>query len=390
MTWPLVRLDHLAPIERSAVDVRTLGDRVVLYSIPAYDSVGGPIEESTDSIGSAKQMLRGGEVLISKLNPRKSRVILVSPHDLPAVASTEFIALRPKGVDPEWLHYWLSSEWVRQQLDARVQSVTRSQQRVEPSDLCHLWLNLPTLREQRVMTNYLNAETSRLDAVIAAKRRFVGLVWERYIAEIDRACHAIGKFVALKRVAKVTYGLGQPPPLSEDGVALIRATNISKGSISDVDMIRASVNSIPLDRAPLLRAGEILVVRSGAYTGDSALIPKKWEGSAPGYDLRVTPFHIEPRFLAHQLLGRLVESQIDLVRSRAAQPHLNAEDLGQVQVVSTDESTEVSVAARLDRSRSRVDALLADLNRQILLLEERRQALIAFVVTGQVSIVGAA
>ena len=32
--------------------------------------------------------------------------------------------------------------------------------------------------------------------------------------------------------AQVRYGLGQPPKISKEGLALIRATNISRGTIS--------------------------------------------------------------------------------------------------------------------------------------------------------------
>jgi type I restriction enzyme S subunit len=91
----------------------------------------------------------------------------------------------------------------------------------------------------------------------------------------------------LKTVARVTYGLGQPPQLANNGIPIVRATNIVRGRISPVGLVFAALADIPLDRAPLLRAGEILVVRSGAYTGDSALITPEWVGSAPGYDLRV-------------------------------------------------------------------------------------------------------
>lgn len=94
------------------------------------------------------------------------------------------------------------------------------------------------------------------------------------------------RMMRLKHVARVSYGLGQPPALSDAGIPIIRATNILKGKITADDLIFAAKADLPLDRAPLLRRGEILVVRSGAYTGDSALITDPWEGSAPGYDLR--------------------------------------------------------------------------------------------------------
>lgn len=181
-------------------------------------------------------------------------------------------------------------------------------------------------------------------------------------------------FIPLKRRARIQYGLGQPPKLSDDGVAIIRATNIFRGRIVANDLIRARAEDLPLGRAPLLKPGEVLVVRSGAYTGDSALVTPEWAGSAPGYDLRVTPGEeLESRFLAYTMLGRYAMDQVDLAKSRAAQPHLNAEDLGHVDVFDTPISTQRSIADYLDHETARIDALIATRQRMVELSEERWQ-----------------
>jgi type I restriction enzyme, S subunit len=188
----------------------------------------------------------------------------------------------------------------------------------------------------------------------------------------------VTRLVPIKRVARVRYGLGQPPPPSDDGVPIVRATNIFRGLITPEGMIYSRLEDLPLERAPLLVAGEILVVRSGAYTGDSALVSDEWAGSAPGYDLRLTPFAIEPRFLALQLLGRRCRDQINLVKSRAAQPHLNAEDLGALQVLSLDSREEErSVLSVLDTRLAEIDPLLLDLASMRSLVAELREAVVA-------------
>ncbi len=179
--------------------------------------------------------------------------------------------------------------------------------------------------------------------------------------------------VPLKRRARVRYGLGQPPQLADEGIPIIRATNIHRGKIVDKGMIWALKRDLPLDRAPLLKAGEVLVVRSGAYTGDSALITKDWEGAAPGYDLRVTPGKdLNPRFLAYSLLGQSLRDQIDIAKMRAAQPHLNAEDLGVVMVRDASLDEQRAVADFLDTETARIDALMAKKRRMIELLNERK------------------
>ncbi|OZM75641.1 restriction endonuclease subunit S [Pseudonocardia sp. MH-G8] len=163
----------------------------------------------------------------------------------------------------------------------------------------------------------------------------------------------------LKHVARVGYGLGQPPELSDTGIPILRATNINRGKFSSRGLIFATKSDLPLERAPLLGEGEILVVRSGAYTGDSALVTREWVGSAPGYDLRVSPMAAYSPFIAYCLLGATTLDQIDLAKSRAAQPHLNADDLGDVRIPLPDVVEQRRIADFLDAAIAKVDALAA-------------------------------
>lgn len=184
------------------------------------------------------------------------------------------------------------------------------------------------------------------------------------------------KSVAIRRVARVRYGLGQPPPLSPDGIPIIRATNIYKGRIDPKGLIYADLKDLPTDRAPLLKSGEILVVRSGAYTGDSALVTSEWEGAAPGYDLRLTPESVGPRFLAYSLLSAPVLHQINIAKSRAAQPHLNAEDLGEVRFFLPPLEEQRRIADFLDAETSRISRMESFREVQRKILEERASATI--------------
>ena len=174
----------------------------------------------------------------------------------------------------------------------------------------------------------------------------------------------------LKYVARVGYGLGQPPILSETGIPILRATNITRGKFTADGLIFAAKQDLPLDRAPLMREGEILVVRSGAYTGDSAIVTSAWVGSAPGYDLRVTPMDADPRYLAYCLLSTAALDQVDLAKSRAAQPHLNAEDLGDITLHAPSLDEQCRIADFLDTETARIDAFSATRVTQVSVLDE--------------------
>ena len=249
---------------------------------------------------------------------------------------------------------------------------------------------MPPLGEQRAIADYLDTETARIDALITKKRRLITLLEERWLASIEDEI-AGWRAVKLKRIAIVEYGLGQPPPLADSGVPIIRATNISRGSITEDGMIYAALEDLPLDRAPLLEEGELLVVRSGAWTGDSALVTGEWAGCSPGYDLRVRAWTVDANCIAPQFLAASVWRQIELMRSRAAQPHLNAEEVGDL-VVRVPPSIEVEASAlvRFAAARTFCDSMTSTLETQLSLLREHRQALITAAVTGELRVPGVA
>ena len=186
----------------------------------------------------------------------------------------------------------------------------------------------------------------------------------------------------IKRVASIRYGLGEPPRELVDGLPFIRATNVARGRIDDRDLKMVDPEDVPWARNPTLRTDDIIVVRSGAYTGDSAIIPAKYDGAVAGYDMVIRARGAAPSFLAWALLSKyMLHAQIELETTRAAQPHLNAEELGSVVAILPPHSEQRAITAFLDRETARIDALVAKKERLIELLQEKRTALITRAVT---------
>ena len=146
--------------------------------------------------------------------------------------------------------------------------------------------------------------------------------------------------------AEVRYGLGQPPRNLEKGVPLIRATNISCGRISRDSMLYVDPNDVPAGRNAFLRADEVIVVRSGAYTGDVAQVTEEWKGAVAGYDLVITPGDsLTGEFLETFLLTPHIQNgYFHNLKSRAGQPHLNASQLSAtpVPVIPRDKQDQFS------------------------------------------------
>ncbi|MFH1114185.1 MAG: restriction endonuclease subunit S [Pseudomonadota bacterium] len=188
--------------------------------------------------------------------------------------------------------------------------------------------------------------------------------------------------VRLKRVAQIRYGLGEPPPELSDGIPIIRATNVERGRINEKGMMFVDPQQVPSQRDAILRQDDIIVVRSGAYTGDSALIPLEYEGAVAGYDMVVRAKTCNARFLSYTLLSlTILHHQIDLCRLRAAQPHLNAEELGNCLLILPTIAEQLSIVKFLNSATAKIDALIAKKQRLIELLNEKRAAIISHAVT---------
>jgi type I restriction enzyme S subunit len=203
VSWARTRLDVVTMEVRESVEPTVYGDLdLTHWSIPALDSNGGPAAEPASSIGSAKVRLRGGEVLISRLNPRKARVVRV-PDVLDGVhlCSGEFVVLLPTAIEPRFLEYLLLAETTRQKLDAGVQSVTRSHQRIRPEQIRQLRIRLPDRSTQPAIADFLDIETGRIDALIARKRRLIDSLSDRLVVRAHELVNE-GDPVPLRRLVK--------------------------------------------------------------------------------------------------------------------------------------------------------------------------------------------
>lgn len=140
-----VRLSSLAIRSTVTRDVTEFDDRVAHFSLPAFDDGAKPRLVDAAAVRSAKLLLTEPCVLFAKLNPRIPRIWNVAslPPDM-AVASTEFVALKPVGIDSSALWSALRQPDVSLRLRQRAAGTSGSHQRIQPSDL--LDVSVPDVR----------------------------------------------------------------------------------------------------------------------------------------------------------------------------------------------------------------------------------------------------
>jgi hypothetical protein len=129
-------LSSLAQRSTTVIDPRGSQGAIAHYSLPAFDMGVLPSHVDATTIKSTKFLLTEPCVLFSRLNPRIPRiwnVVRLPPER--ALASSEFVVLRPVGVDPSVLWAALRQRQVLAPLQQMVEGMTGSRQRIRAHEL---------------------------------------------------------------------------------------------------------------------------------------------------------------------------------------------------------------------------------------------------------------
>ena len=355
---------------------------------------------------SAYQFVQSSDLVINKMKAWQGSVAISEYSGIVSPAYHIYVGSHCN--DDRYLHHLFRSGPYISAYQRISKGIRTNQWDLEPEAFSRIEVLLPPLGEQRAIAAFLDRETSKIDSLVAKKERLVDLLQEKRTALISRAVTKgldpdvqlkdsgvewLGEIPAhwevrrLKSISEIRYGLGQPPRESPDGLPLIRATNVSNGHITDVGMVFIDPLDVPSGRRAFLSEHEIIVVRSGAYTADSSIVPRMYEGAVAGYDMVVTARSANPEFLATALLCPYVrDAQLVVASTRSAQPHLNAEELGEALILLPPLSEQQSIAVFLGSEIPKLDALIVKVREAIENLKEFRAALISAAVTGRIDV----
>jgi restriction endonuclease S subunit len=270
---------------------------------------------------------------------------------------------------------------------------------------------IPPLKEQRAIADYLDRETTRLDALVAAKERVLGLLAEKRRALITRAVTRgldpraplrdsgipwLGEIPAhwvalrLKFLSAEPLAYGANESASDDDPShprFVRITDINEDGHLREDTFR----SLPPETAApyLLKDSDILFARSGATVGKVFLYQSSW-GTAcfAGYLIRlrcdskvVLPSFVYAFAQSEPYWGQVGEGTI-----QATIQNFSAERYGDLAIAVPPLEEQQQIIAHIGEQSVHLDAVRSSTERTIILLKERRAALIAAAVTGQIDV----
>lgn len=162
--WRRVKLGEVMASKLGSVDPSKCPDEVfVLYSVPAFDGKKPEVHPGR-KIGSTKQVVQEGDVLLSKIVPHIRRSWVVSKHSgSRIIASGEWIVFRSEMVWPDYLRHVLVSDDFHEEFMRTTSGVGGSLTRARPALAANISIPMPPLPEQKRIAAILSEQMAAVE-----------------------------------------------------------------------------------------------------------------------------------------------------------------------------------------------------------------------------------
>ena len=341
--YPIVGLEHLIPEE---------------ITLTAWNE---------GSENTFSKMFRKGNVLFGRRRAYLKKAA-VAPFDGICSGDITVIEAKPDRILPELLPFIIQNDDL---FDFAVgKSAGSLSPRVKWEHLKNYEFKLPDMEKQKELAELLwamdNTKKSYQKLIAATdelvKSQFMELFGDPVTNTQGREVRPFKDFML-----DIRYGTSQPPTFNELGeFKFIRATNIKAGRITENGMLRISADEAAKIEKCRLNGNEIIIVRSGANTGDTCVVTDEYRDQYAGYDIIVT-LNLEianPVFFNELMNTHYMQAIIKPLTVRAAQPHINSEQVQNLPmlVVPLQEQEQFATFVRQsDKSKFELEQTLSEL-----------------------------
>lgn len=374
-----------------------------------------------DAPSRARRRVRHGDVIVSTVRTYLQAIAPIVHPPANLVVSTGFAVVRPvpAKLDSGFCRYVLSEQGFLAEVERR--SVGVSYPAINASDLAAIPVAYPPLPRQRAIAAFLDRETTKIDAMIAAKERLLALLAEKRRALIAYAVtRGINPSVPLRESGLSWIGLiprhwslerlkfqidgieqGWSPqclnmPAAPDEWGVLKA-----GCVNGPEFDQTENKTLPPDLEPQpeleVRPGDVLMSRSNTVQllGSTALVrdvrPKLLLCDKL-YRIHTKSSRVHKPYLVQLLRsppGRF-EFERDATGASNSMQNIGQDSVKNVWLPLPPVDEQELISEYIDRENHRADTVSLKTAETIALLRERRAALIAAAVTGQLRVEDAA
>ena len=396
-SWPMDRFGALftESAERNGPSPKGIALSVSEYHgvIPRDDSDG----QRASSDVSVYRVLHPGELAVNYMWLNRGGL---GVSDLLGYISPAYKVYRiDPSVHSRFAHYLLRSRPYVSAFAALGTGVRPNSQMVDTVELNSLPVPSIPFATQRAIADYLDRETAEIDAMTADLDEMESLLTEHrksvstiLIGHLESAPDT--RRVSLNVVADlISSSVDKKSREGEPPVRLVNYTDVYYGDTltADADYMKATATPEQIERVGV-RDGDVIFTKD-SETADDIGIPALIRNPAPdmvcGYHLTIARPRrelINPRYLYWILMSGQAKAYWEQAANGVTRFSIGSSVTSRLPVVLPPLYRQEIVAAEIDRETAEIDAMLADITELRDLLAERRAAVIAAAVTGQIDI----
>lgn len=334
-------------------------------------------------------MVRPGDSILSTVRTYLRAVAYIDHDADDLVVSTGFATATPRpGVHPRFLFWTMRSGPFIDDVVSR--SVGVGYPAITATELGTLPTPLPALEDQRRIAGFLDAETTRIDGLIGEQVNLKALSAERVGA--SRVLLLLGpdgtglpgwdygrlkRFVYVAR-GRFTHRPRNDPALYDGRYPFIQTGDIAAARSGVIESWSQTLNERGLAASRLAPAGT-LVMAIAANIGDVARLG--FDACFPDSVVAISPrSHLTSEYLLE--LVRALRQELASSSTLNTQLNINVDRIGDIQVPVPPPQEQTRHLDELDRMASEAEIIANEVDHQVGLLREHRQALITAAVTG--------
>ncbi|OLT26293.1 hypothetical protein BJF83_21685 [Nocardiopsis sp. CNR-923] len=270
-----------------------------------------------------------------------------------------------------------------------------SRLRLYPDVFLSMAVPVPPLEEQRVIANFLDRETARIDTLIEEQQRLIEMLRERRRSVITTAIPPRANLGSgadkLGRTARI--GNGSTPRRENreywDGgnIPWLNSSVVNQGRVgSAAECVTAT--ALVECHLPIVPRGSILVGLTGQGKTRGMATILDLEATVNQHLAYITPDQgrWDPDYLMWLLTGTYDDLRRISEENGSTKGGLTCEALKQLRVTVPPIDEQRRLASHLAEQTAKIDTLIAETERFIELSTERRSALITAAVTGQIDV----
>lgn len=358
----------------------------------------------------AQFRVAAGDLLVSEGGDVGRSCVWTNDHDECYFQNSVNRVRAQEGHSSRYLYYWMSTIKEKGYIDVLCNKSTIAHFTAEK--VAALPVPFPSPTEQSGIATFLDSETSKIDGLMVQQQRLMELLKEKRQAIISRVVvrglHLDARIRAsgvdwlgdipahweVRTIArastKITNGYVGPTRdiLEEAGLPYIQATHIKGGRINFDDGYFVTTAWSQAHAKSILVEEDVLIVQTGAGTGDIGLVSRNEAGFNCHALIIVAPDKslLRGAFLSATLQSTYGQERLASIQTGAMHPHLNCGEVKFVEIPVPPLPEQDEILEHIRVMTNQFDSLAAEAQRAIDLLKERRVALIAAAVTGQIDV----